>query len=725
MSIQAQFFGPGNDLQLDEVPRSLLLEIEPWIARFESGRGPAFLPRRVDDCLFWYGLAGNARARRELLELLDAWIGPGASDLSVKRGLLAADDPFDAWLTGHFGDRLLRFEVWPSTSGATRNESREWVRDSLRRLVHLLELRPATRLSAVRSTAHVLEDLTIAANAGDRALVDRLTHELATDTSLDEANLLFQRVRVAMLLTDWADVLRPGITEALVNLRRPPGVSRAIPEAVFRVHLADVFEARDGAKLMRRAEHLEEPVKRLVRGAPDARTIGALAAAYFVALTDQDELAAERQLRLADELQSGLAAELRHLGIVGPEAEHLVPRDPFGAAQDRYWQGDFQGALDGAVALPPSSPTVSLALMAAASVGTPAAAAEARGHYDAAVDDMRIELHLTGPLAAAYDQVVALSAEGLPTTWNAWLGAIETVGDATELIAHARQEGADWPALSPTDLIERLERLDLSALAAVGSCGGAMLAAHAALLPSVDRMSLNSLLLQALAMADRITDAIRAQAYAVVEDAVEANAPGAHLAELIDFVEEMRQHDEGPAATTWLVDLLQLLTYEQVPEAAREAVTSFAVSVLETLTRYRNHLSRTSLTAVREACAPLGLTFPGILAYRLADAADDDYQCLAERRVVIYSLMETAAKRAAAVLREVVPTVDVETTADHVESDRLAALAANADVFVIVVAAAKHAATSAIETHRGERTLLRVHSKGSSAILRELAAHCA
>ena len=48
-------------------------------------------------------------------------------------------------------------------------------------------------------------------------------------------------------------------------------------------------------------------------------------------------------------------------------------------------------------------------------------------------------------------------------------------------------------------------------------------------------------------------------------------------------------------------------------------------------------------------------------------------------------------------------------------------LSRNADVFVVVTASAKHAATNFIAAERGLRPTLKVNSRGSSAILRALA----
>jgi hypothetical protein len=123
-----------------------------------------------------------------------------------------------------------------------------------------------------------------------------------------------------------------------------------------------------------------------------------------------------------------------------------------------------------------------------------------------------------------------------------------------------------------------------------------------------------------------------------------------------------------------------------------------------------------------------------LVAEELATSLPDDFEIEASTAdptasyrhlegsvVVLYSLTESAITRAAQVLRRLIPGIDVRTTSDHDGSQQLAALSSNADVFVMVAASAKHAATNFIKDHRGGRPIIQVNSRGSSAILRELA----
>lgn len=88
--------------------------------------------------------------------------------------------------------------------------------------------------------------------------------------------------------------------------------------------------------------------------------------------------------------------------------------------------------------------------------------------------------------------------------------------------------------------------------------------------------------------------------------------------------------------------------------------------------------------------------------------------------VVLYSLTESAITRAKQILHGLLPNIDVRTNSEHDGSPQLAQLSKGADVFVVVTASAKHAATNFITAERGSKPIVKVNSRGSSAILREL-----
>jgi hypothetical protein len=113
---------------------------------------------------------------------------------------------------------------------------------------------------------------------------------------------------------------------------------------------------------------------------------------------------------------------------------------------------------------------------------------------------------------------------------------------------------------------------------------------------------------------------------------------------------------------------------------------------------------------------------------RLAsDAADSERQQLQSALdgsfVAIYTLTESAGRQAANVLRELAPTVRVELSHEKTASAALKNLAQHANIFVMVAASAKHAASGCIQQERQDKPVLYASGRGYSSIIRAIEHH--
>ena len=149
---------------------------------------------------------------------------------------------------------------------------------------------------------------------------------------------------------------------------------------------------------------------------------------------------------------------------------------------------------------------------------------------------------------------------------------------------------------------------------------------------------------------------------------------------------------------------------------------AFVSSSLEDFIAFRYGLSMVTIRAIQIVCNEYPLDFPPVLAELLKQDEDESqpYAYLTGKSVGIYSLMESSAIRAAQVLRSLVPGIEVRLFSDKVGSTSLSQASSAVDIFVIVTAAAKHAASEFIESRRGNGELVRVNAKGTSAILTAL-----
>ena len=171
----------------------------------------------------------------------------------------------------------------------------------------------------------------------------------------------------------------------------------------------------------------------------------------------------------------------------------------------------------------------------------------------------------------------------------------------------------------------------------------------------------------------------------------------------------------------WLLEVVECLYRCASPDAA--ARVTFSHGLLARLTPLYGRLSGLQRVALRQLAAELGWSIDATQA--ATDQIQDDG--FAERlrglSIAIYSLTEDASRQAKKALEDLNPNVNVDINADHVGTQRLKAMAENADLFVISWRSAKHAATDFIRANRSGRPLLYARGKGFSSILRALEDH--
>lgn len=715
-----EFFGPGNDIKPARLQPEHEASIENWRDAIQRGQ-IAFLPRSTKGNLYWYGFAPTKREQKELLTLLDAWVGPTFSDLPRSRGRLYPQDPFDTALAADAVPPL-RFEVLPRGSGKARDE----VRHALLVLSKLVWKRPRSEFDAPRTTVEVLDDLGHAIGAQDRRIALACLRELEAFADLDHSNLAFLRLRVHAGLGDIAAIFADQDLEHVLQLRRPLGITRLLQFAVYERYLEEADASGDGASLIEAAERIPARLRTLMTGGI-AGSRRALVVEFVLARLNGATTAALE--RLADEAQSispALADTLRRLITPGAESTQPLPEAPSpkpdvtppNELHRLIEEGEFAAAIVAGLAEPPSTTTAALLVGCVRELED----AHLAGEVAAFVEASGLEAD-----SSDHDIVVRADLEWLADFltphrllgWLGWFDALQA-NDAVGLDVDF-SVCADWAPLDRATVANCLASLDEEALARLGDHGGAFMASHSSLFTGLDGGELCERVLAGFAVSEKNTAGIRLQTVALLEYMAAAGPGPETLAASLLWTEDIVRVGTSAVTASWTVDVLQAATAS--PQAvALDAKTRLFYAALDVLRPVRSGLSLADIEGLRLVADELATTLPDDFEI---DAADADpaapYRHLEGSVVVLYSLTASATTRAAQVLRRLIPGIDVRTASEHDGSQQLAALSSNADVFVMVAASAKHAATNFIKDHRGGRPILQVNSRGSSAILRELA----
>jgi hypothetical protein len=186
--------------------------------------------------------------------------------------------------------------------------------------------------------------------------------------------------------------------------------------------------------------------------------------------------------------------------------------------------------------------------------------------------------------------------------------------------------------------------------------------------------------------------------------------------EAVDAYSEILGANNAPGNVVWALNAAEMLALHASPDS--ESRLRFFVAVVDMARSFSHRLRPVqyeilTLLAKDYGCSELLESFPGV------DSAGGDLAPRADFAglIGIYTLTEPAGQRAQQFLRKLFPQARVEVNADHVATDKLKSLAANADIFVFAWKSSKHQAYFAAKEARGTRRTLLPLGKGSASIL--------
>jgi hypothetical protein len=200
--------------------------------------------------------------------------------------------------------------------------------------------------------------------------------------------------------------------------------------------------------------------------------------------------------------------------------------------------------------------------------------------------------------------------------------------------------------------------------------------------------------------------------------------------EYISTVEQLRSTIyalDSPAVLDGALEVCEVLVANPCP-APESRVAVFAATS-SVLSKWHRRTDSSQLALFGVLCSELGSGMANVIAIPQIDT-DDDYlpwSSLAGRKLALYSLQESAVRRAAALLQKLIGSVKIDIFSDHVGgSPALRTSSQQADIFVITTAAAKHAATTFIESKRPASAItLYANGQGTSSILQAISRYLA
>ena len=684
-----QTLGEWNELDQEEAN-----DLESILATANQLRFPgAILPLpRGDGPPIYYGAADRSSDWRALRTWLLAFAGPTVSNFTGRPHDLDPNNKAEGLLaTGGF-HAVARVEPSPATALLLRR--------SLRQLSKTAERMPDISFVLSEPRHRLIRRFFNSVAAGDLDAALECIAGLRRGLHLDTLNLAFLEVHARTAVGDWVGVAEMSEFISLLQARKPSTVSCALNEALYRAHLAGFVEAGD---ITEAVDRYREEWRPRIGGLPAFPTVGGtegLARLYVIdALSRDGEPPPWRE-----------TLESHDLGrLAKPLSEAFPP-----------------GAVSRAKQPPPASDKLASARAALINAGISDALSAKRialAEVASLADGERSVLFQTTWVRTLWEELVRKVGERPPDNWPSWL---EQLSNATfsEIAADVARAAIDeWPHVSafpdPARFADALRTGATGDIAPALRQGLPHFVMWLRADPEGPRPSWRSIYLavvDAYSLAGELDAAAREATLPMIELALEAEPGAGEYRDLVEQADMLAGDDPGVHGAWWPLKVAELLLWYQTPDI--DVRTNFLHQLLEKLRTSLPRLTSSQQHLARELSRSAEWPWP-----QTTDAGAEATEVtladkLGGKTLAIYTLVERAAEQVRDILAALTPTTRVELCTDHVASPRLVALARNADVFVMVTGAAKHAATDAIKRERPkDKPLLMPFGKGASSIL--------
>ncbi|WP_445368138.1 protein DpdD [Methylomonas sp. BW4-1] len=733
------FFSGRNVLKWEDViersaPQAWLEQVLPWITSFTSSGGglpivlPVFGPN--GPC-HWYGMASNEVGANALSQELMAFVGPSFSDFRGQLHNMDSSDVIERSLLERFGRFVFRFD--PVGNADCDNIAR-----ALQSYLGSLRRRPEIPDRTQRPFGKIRAEFDCALLAGNESDARRLRDELISSGRINAEQQKYLDIRMLAGLGRQYQLAHDyPLIKSVLGLSLPAQTIADLVGTLYSAYIAELEDSGDDEALLDTfRKEISGNFGSLFLERKGIRHPNVLKAFMLFELVQAEPN--------RDRCQSIVSAypEDDGRGLIerwaGRLATTVLPQtDLFESARQAMADEDFGLALQFAFDALPAPWTYRVMLQCATEMDDEEVALRVLSAVENVSDTERLkwtkmDFVLIQQLRAEFsgkseETDVILNRTPRPEAdWLSWVGYVESgiydrpplqvLEDA--LTRWSVESYASDPAVCRV-LAERIGN-------ASGDTEQMFRDAFAPLVEFfVDRPDrpvrafgpIYAMLIRIVAWNGMVSANELELASALVQALVSLAPSSQDYVEIVDAYTEILCANNAPSNVDWALNAAEMLALQASPDRG-ESRLRFFMAVVD-MARACAHRLRSvqyevlSLLAKDYGCSGLLEAFPSLEADSQEQALRTDFADL----ICIYTLTEPAGQRAQQFLRKLLPQAKVEVNADHVATDKLKHLAANADIFVFAWKSSKHQAYFAVKDARGAKQTLLPLGKGSASIL--------
>ncbi len=734
-----RFFSGRNALKWESVadrsaPPAWLEHVLPWIVAFSGsgGRSPIVLPVfGPDGPGQWYAMASDESGANALSQELTAFVGPSFSDFQGQFLEPDPDDAIEKALLERFGRFVFRLvpvnEVDPSG-----------IAEALQMYLGLLRRRPDVPDRTQRPFGKVRAEFDRALLAGNESDAVRLREELVSSGRVDAEQEKYLDIRMLAGLGRQFQLAHDyPLVKSVLGLSLPAQTIADLVGALYSTYIADMEDSGDDeAVLSAFRKEIAENFGPLFLERKGVMHPSVLKAFMLYELV-QAEPNRERCQAIVSAYPEDGGRALVERWIRRLSASDVPPRtDLFESARQALADEDYGLALQLSFDAFPDSWTYGALLRCAVEMDDAEVALRVLAAVDEAPEAERLkwtkrDLARLQQLRADTAGVPGEAVDPPPRTirpeadWLSWVAYVESGIYGPPPLQVLEDALPRWSveayASDPATCRELAERIGN----AEGAAEQAFRDAFAPLIEFfVDRPErpvrafapIYAMLIRIVAWNGIVTANELELASAVVQALVGLAPSRDDYVEAVDAYAEIVAANSAPGNIDWALNAAEMLALHASPDSESRlrlfmAVVDMARSCSHRLRPVQYELL--TLLAKDYGCSKLMESLPS------GDGAGGNLAPRADFAglIGIYTLTEQAGQRARQFLRKLFPQARVELNADHVATDKLKSLAANADVFAFAWKSSKHQAYFAAKEARGSRQTLLPVGKGSASIL--------
>ena len=741
-----EFYTHNQDWDWDGIQSKQSKELShvgEWLANLPTpGRYPIALPVMENGHASWIAIAFSEVQCEELRELLNAFVGTICSTFSGsrtkidpknKRHLIASQ-----WAGGA---RFFDFEAFPNDK-----VNRGRLRNSLVDMLGVLKLRPTLNSGIIRTTEGLLREFRIALVSQDRVGAEKWIQKIRDTGRLSAENLRFLKIEYYANFGMWRDMCLGSEWTLILKGRRPKRTTSLMIEALWNNYFQKLMTAGSVESAMNQMKNRILPDSRILFRSAKLALNPATTVTFLLAAACDSPPRFEQAKALLEKIPEGLE-ERNFANLVIAKIGSSEKRKSDGLAPDAFTEivsclqrDEYDQAWDLLVGVESGVPKCRLMLQCAYEFQSLDSATIVLDAVNVLSESDREKLFANRSSKAYWDEIQSLlQDESGPKSWEEWLDAVESGESPFPASQIARAAAGIWnledyktPSGRIDSLATRLEKL------ADSSCNVALrdsvpyisefFLPHSSPRPEFIAIYLG--ILNAIAFSDQISSQDWTMMETLTAAVIESGPTPKQYSDMVEALTVVWEVRAEVNRLGWVLDQLDsLIAGPNLDEDARsklfdeiwKSVSKFARRIDPDLRNYFGILCedldrRAQFNAIPLASEEIGVSSNDKNQEQLI------LDRLNGRSIGIYTLNETAAVRAANLIKGICSNVKVRLSHDHGGSEKLKGIARDSDYMIVVTQSAKHAATDFIKAQRPKSSgeLIYPGGRGAASIVSAL-----